>query len=89
MLPALSNEARSLAAALKGSRTVYFGAEIGWRECPVYERDLLPLENEIAGPALVEEPTTTSLVQIGQTMRVTAEGIMLLRDIAVAGQEGR
>lgn len=89
-LPALSREGRSLAAAVKGQRAVYFGAEIGWRDCPVYARDLLPLEEDVNGPALVEEPTTTSLVQIGQTMRVTAEGIMVLRDApATAGQEER
>ncbi|GAB5469071.1 MAG: hydantoinase/oxoprolinase family protein [Rhodospirillales bacterium] len=37
--------------------------------CPVYRRELLPLDQPIQGPCLVEEETTTTLVRPGQSLR--------------------
>ncbi|TCL92251.1 N-methylhydantoinase A [Rhizobium sp. PP-WC-2G-219] len=77
---------RSLGAALKGERRVYFGRDTGWLPCPVYDRLALPIEQDIPGPLLVEEATTTSLVQPDQVLNLTANGIMVIRE---AGRGGR
>jgi N-methylhydantoinase A len=45
--------------ALKETRPVYFGA---WVETPVYDGDRLLAGNQIEGPAIIEEVTTTIVV---------------------------
>lgn len=78
MLLVFLNEDCLFVVVLKGSCIVYFGVEIGWCECLVYECDLLLFENEIVGFVLVEELIIMSFVQIGQIMCVIVEGIMFL-----------
>jgi len=79
-IPKLKPDGRSLDAALKGQREVYFGGAIGWTPCPVYERTKLPYLKKISGPLLVEEPTSTSLVVAGQELEVSEEGLLLIRE---------
>jgi N-methylhydantoinase A len=79
-LPLLSNEGRSLEAALRGHRDVYFGAALGWVSCAVYERSLLPVREVMAGPLVVEEETATTLVHENQTLVVTDQGILVVRE---------
>jgi N-methylhydantoinase A len=54
-----------LKMALKETRKVFL--ESGYRDCPVYDRDLIPASKEIPGPAVVEQLDSTSLVLPGQT----------------------
>ncbi|MET0359866.1 MAG: hydantoinase/oxoprolinase family protein, partial [Pararhizobium sp.] len=79
-LPVQSPAGRTLDAAVKGERRVYFGKETGWLPCPVYDRLALPIAQDILGPLLVEEATTTSLVQPGQLLSLTENGIMVIRE---------
>jgi N-methylhydantoinase A len=60
-------------AALRGVKPVYF-RQGGWAETPVYKRDLLRAGNQIAGPALVEEHASTTVVQPGDDLRVDELG---------------
>jgi N-methylhydantoinase A len=60
-------------ASLRGVKPVYF-RQGGWAETPVYKRDLLRAGNEIAGPALVEEHASTTVVQPGDHLRVDELG---------------
>ena len=53
----------------------------GWQEVPVYAFDALAKGQQIAGPALVESETTTTLLLAGDTATVTPNGWL---DIAVA-----
>ena len=47
------------------------GRETGaFTECPVYERGRLGAGNHVAGPAIVEQMDTTTLVLPGQTASV-------------------
>ncbi len=46
--------------ALKGSRLAYFAGD--WHETRIYEASALKAGNYIAGPAIVEDPTTTYVV---------------------------
>jgi N-methylhydantoinase A len=47
--------------ARKGKRRVNFD-ELGFHEADIYERDLLPVGVAIRGPAVVEEPASTTVV---------------------------
>lgn len=67
------------AQALKGTRKVYFPS-LGWNErTPIYERERLLAGNKLAGPAVVEEPGSTTVVPPGWTATVSAYGNMLIR----------
>ena len=48
------------AGARKGSRLAYFAGD--WHETAVYELSRLEAGNHIAGPAIIEDPTTTYVV---------------------------
>ena len=48
----------------KTRRTVYF-EEVKWQEIPVFERDRLPVGSKMAGPCLVEEQISTTLIPAG------------------------
>jgi acetone carboxylase beta subunit len=53
--------------ARKGTRPTWFG---GWREAPVYELSGLLPGSELAGPTIVEAPTTTLVVPPGRRIRM-------------------
>ncbi len=57
--------AGSLAEASKGDRDVLF-EERGWLRTPVFERSRLPVGCAVRGPAIVEEPSSTTVVLHGQ-----------------------
>jgi N-methylhydantoinase A len=63
--------------AEKQARPVDFDLH-GVHECPVYERELLPAGFEQLGPLLIEEPTSTTLVHPGQTVRVDEHGNLVI-----------
>jgi len=60
-LPELDSKAGSLASAQIGERDVYVGKE-GWRKVPIYKKELLPKDKPIKGQAIIEEKTSTILV---------------------------
>ncbi len=61
----------------KGQRPVYFDA--GLRDTQVFDRATLPPGAQIAGPAIVEEFGSTSVVFPGQVLTVDDHGIMVIR----------
>jgi N-methylhydantoinase A len=77
-------EARSVEPAarlaLKGTRRVY--EDRAWRDIPVWDRDALPPEDIITGPALVEEPFATHWIGRGWTASPGAAGALIARRIA-------
>ena len=68
----------SLAAAYKGTRPAYFDEYQAYRDTPTYQRDLLPLGTQFDGPAIVEQPDTTTVVYPDFTCRVDDAGNLLL-----------
>ena len=50
-----------------------------WHETPVYQRGALPAGTHLAGPAIVCEPTSTTVVEPGWQAEVLAAGELLLR----------
>jgi len=62
-----------------GVRKTYFGAEHGWRETPVYDRDRVPTGARFTGPALLEEMSSTTVVGVGQHVSVDEYGNLIIR----------
>jgi N-methylhydantoinase A len=69
----------SIAAARTGSRRIWFG---GWQEAAVYDRLALPVGADIAGPAVLEQPDTTILIEPGQHGLVDRFGNLLIEAAA-------
>jgi N-methylhydantoinase A len=73
-----------LEEACKGSRQAYFDEYHAYHDTPIYSRAHLPVDVEIEGPAIVEQPDTTTVVYPGQRCRVDAAGNLLIREQAPA-----
>ena len=67
----------SLDAARRPPRPAWLG---GWRETAVFDRLLLPVDAVVHGPALLEQPDTTILIEPGQHGRVDAFGNLVLEE---------
>jgi N-methylhydantoinase A len=66
----------SLDAARQGSRRVWFDG--GWRETAIWSRLALPLGAEIEGPAILEQPDATIVVDPGLRARVDRLGNLVM-----------
>ena len=77
--PVLDTGGLTLDGARRGTRPVFRAAGAGWTPCPVFERDLLPADEPVEGPALIEEPTTTTLVLAGQIAHRNDRGLLIIR----------
>ncbi|MGY6411092.1 MAG: hydantoinase/oxoprolinase family protein [Alkalilacustris sp.] len=62
-------------AAPRTHRPVHFG---GWVEAAIFDRLSLPVGHEITGPAILEQPDTTILIEPGMTGRVDECGNIIL-----------
>jgi N-methylhydantoinase A len=67
----------------KGSRLVHFrgeraAADLEPVSTPVYDRASLPVGFAASGPLIVEEPSTTTVVQHGQRLMVDAAGNLVI-----------
>jgi N-methylhydantoinase A len=62
------------AAALVGTRDLYTDPATGFRPSPVYDRALLRPGNSIAGPAIIEQMDTTTVLLPGDVCRVDSYG---------------
>jgi N-methylhydantoinase A len=65
----------SRAAADRGTRPVWFGF---WQEARIFDRLLLPVGAEISGPAILEQPDATIVVDPGLTARVDRLGNVIM-----------
>jgi N-methylhydantoinase A len=59
-----------------GKRQVYFDS--GWFETTLYDRAKLPVNQVITGPAIVQEMSSTTIVEPGLTVHVDATGTMII-----------
>ena len=71
-LATLAPQGGTIAAAHKGQRQVHFGDR--WHDTAIYQRLALPVGAEIHGPAILEQPDTTVLVDPGLVAWVDAFG---------------
>ena len=58
-------------------RSAYFG-EVGKIDTPIYQGDLLHPGSLITGPAIIEEPTTTLVVNPSMSAKLSDSGNYLL-----------
>jgi N-methylhydantoinase A len=66
-----------------GSRRVYFGPDLGWRETPILDRPNLGIPRE--GPCIVEEYDATCVVPPGARAALDAHGNIVI-DLPLEGQ---
>jgi N-methylhydantoinase A len=71
----IDGRGRSLQAALKGERTVNFGPD-GIFKARVFDRDLMPPEFDVAGPIVIEEASSTTVVLPLQRVFVDKFGLL-------------
>ncbi|MBP0494855.1 hydantoinase/oxoprolinase family protein [Pararoseomonas indoligenes] len=80
-LAALAPEAgTTLEGARRGSRPVWFSG--GWHETAIFSRLDLPVGAVIAGPAILEQPDATTVVDPGLTARVDRLGNVIVENAA-------
>jgi len=75
--PIAAGQAEPPAAAFRGTRPVYF-AGAGRSDTPTYHRPDLLANNRIAGPALIEEHASTTVVHPGDVVTVDAFGDLVI-----------
>ncbi|MBI2922363.1 MAG: hydantoinase/oxoprolinase family protein [Planctomycetes bacterium] len=76
-LPRPAKGTKDARAASKGRRRVFF-AGAGWTEAAIYERSKLKAGNAVAGPAVVEEEISCTVVPPGTSLRVDALGNLVV-----------
>lgn len=62
--------------AIKDQRQVWFDGH--WHDTTVYQRDLLPLDAIITGPAIVEQMDTTIVIEPDSTARSDSDGNLII-----------
>jgi N-methylhydantoinase A len=78
----LAPAASSRGGSETGWRPVYFDRATGWVETPVHDRDRLPIGAAIAGPAVIEEMSATTLLHPGQHATTDAAGNLIVTVVA-------
>ena len=76
--PSLERGSEDSSAAVRGTRRARHTESGGEFEWTIYERDRLLAGNVLKGPAIVEEPSTTTLVAPGQRLEVDELGNMVV-----------
>ncbi len=72
------SDALDKAEALKGHRSVYF-QETGYLECPVYDRYSLTPNENLYGPAIVEEKESTIIIGINASFYLDDERNVIIK----------
>lgn len=67
----------TLEEALKEQRPVYFD-KYGWVDTPVYDRDMLPIDKVIQGPAIIEEKSAVTLIYKEQHLYIDDFGNIII-----------
>jgi N-methylhydantoinase A len=68
--------AATLDEARREIRTVWWNGE--WLETPVYQRDRLPLDATVRGPAIIEQMDATTVLEPGDVARSDPDGNLLI-----------
>jgi len=74
----ISREARvpGVSEAISGWRSVWFDRK--WTETPIYWRDHLPIDAAFAGPAIIEQMDTTTIVEPNQHVTSDEDGNLII-----------
>jgi N-methylhydantoinase A len=66
----------SMEAADRGRRPVWFG---GWQEARIFDRLSLPVGARITGPAILEQPDATTVIDPGMCARIDPFGNVIVQ----------
>jgi N-methylhydantoinase A len=80
----IARPAATADAPAKASREIYVSAQAGMELVPVYERTELRIGQEIAGPAIVEERESTTVIGPGDRLSVNQFGCLVVDLVAAA-----
>ena len=69
---------RGVDKALKEEREVFLGKREGFKKIPIYSKDFLPMDEEVDGPAIIEETTSTIVVTEAFKMKMDKYGNITL-----------
>lgn len=76
--PTIEEATEDIASARKGTRRAWFGSELGYKECAVFDRYKLGAGHEGEGPALIEERETTTLIGPGGRFEANEFGMVIV-----------
>ncbi|AAK41875.1 hydantoinase/oxoprolinase family protein [Saccharolobus solfataricus] len=76
VLKRIERDNSSIDKALVGKRKVFYDGK--YEEWNVYNKEYLPINYQIVGPAIIEDPTSTSLVLEGQTGMLDSYGNLII-----------
>ncbi len=71
------SRADTLEEARLGSRPVWFDG--GWVEAALYDREKLPANSQLTGPAVLEQMDTTILIEPQDSASTDADGNILIQ----------
>ena len=66
------------------STRLWLGEQVGWQRVPLWHRDRLCPQQQLQGPALVVDQTTTTVLEPGWQALVLADGSLLLERQSLA-----
>jgi N-methylhydantoinase A len=75
-LEALAPAGGDMDAAARGTRKVWFAG--GWTEAAIWDRLALPVGAVVEGPAILEQPDATTVLDPGLTARADAFGNLIV-----------
>jgi len=61
-----------------GERQLYSAVSGDWHKAPIYDREALRAGNQIQGPAVIEEVSSTTVVRAGDSARVDDIGNLII-----------
>lgn len=73
-LPEYDLQGPSSEAAIKSRRPTYWGHEVGWVDTPVYALEGLKPGNVVVGPAVIEAPDTTIVIDATHDFTMDSRG---------------
>lgn len=79
-LTALAPDTTDLQAAHRGTRPVWFGD--GWKETAIWSRLDIPIGSVIQGPAILEQPDATTIIDPGLQARIDGLGNVIIERAA-------
>lgn len=78
-LSPVKSTGKQLEAAKTGERKIFFGKEHGTLSCRIYSRNLLEPAHKIAGPAVIEQMDTTTVIHPEQEAVVDSYRNMIVK----------
>lgn len=79
-LSPVKSRGKELDAAKTGERKIFFGKEHGSLNCRIYSRDLLEPDHKIAGPAVIEQMDTTTVIHPEQEATVDSYRNLIVKE---------